>query len=120
MKTIVCGGRAFQDKDLVWSTLDARDVTFLIVGYDPRNPKFQGADELAYEWAKYRGVPGKCYPANWTDFGRGAGPRRNAIMAATGADRCIAFPGGIGTADMLAKARYAGIEVVQIEARKLL
>ena len=33
-------------------------------GYDPNDPKFQGADQLAVEWAKAHGVPGFCYPAD--------------------------------------------------------
>lgn len=120
MKVIVCGGRAYNDKETVWTVLDAYPVTFLIVGYDPNNPKFQGADQLAYEWAKERGVPGKCYPANWTAFGRGAGPRRNFIMATTRPDVVLAFPGDRGTADMMAKARHAQIEVVEIKALDIL
>ena len=47
---------------------------------------------------------------------RGAGPVRNARMLVEKPDLVIAFPGGPGTADMVRRARAAGVEVVEILA----
>lgn len=48
------------------------------------------------------------YPANWDKYGRAAGPRRNAEMAAV-ADALIAFPKAgeknIGTRNMISLAK---------------
>jgi predicted Rossmann-fold nucleotide-binding protein len=43
-----------------------------------------------------------------------AGHYRNQEMADTGADLCIAFPGGRGTADMVRRAAAAGIEIRRV------
>ncbi len=57
------------------------------------------------------------YEADWHEHGRAAGPIRNARMIAEGRpDLVIAFPGGRGTADMVSRARKAGIEVREVSA----
>ena len=46
---------------------------------------------------------------------RGAGPERNARMLAEGRpDLVVAFPGGTGTADMVRRAKAAGVRVVEV------
>jgi hypothetical protein len=81
----------------------------IICGYDPNDERYQGADQLAYEWASAHGVPRQAFPARWTTYRRAAGPIRNGQMLAEGEPRwVIAFPGGRGTADMIRRARAAG------------
>ena len=48
-------------------------------------------------------------------------PMRNQRMIAEGAapDFVIAFPGGLGTADMVERAKAAGVEVIETLARLL-
>lgn len=76
-----------------------------------------GADTCAAIWAKRHGVPVQAYPANWKKHRRAAGPIRNSRMLADGRpDIVIAMPGGAGTADMVAKARAAGVTVVEVKA----
>ena len=80
----------------------------------------KGADELARRWAARNGIPELPFKADWypNGFGRldrSAGPRRNQRMIDEGKpDRVIGFSGGRGTADMLARARAAGIEVMEV------
>ena len=58
-----------------------------------------------------RAVWCETYPAAW-DRGRRAGPERNQRMIEIGEpDGGVAFPGGCGTADMVRKARAAGLVV---------
>ena len=73
-----------------------------------------GADYWAFIWAKNHKVLDDPYPADWKNLGRSAGPRRNTEMAKAGADLCIAFPGGMGTADMVNKAIAEGIPVLDL------
>jgi hypothetical protein len=76
-----------------------RGVTLLIAG------GARGADSLAEEWAKAQAIP--CdLSASWDGLGRKAGPIRNQHMLDEGRlDLVVAFPGGSGTADMLASRR---------------
>lgn len=74
-----------------------------------------GADRLAQDWAIGSGVSVETHEADWENQGSFAGPARNARMLAEGKpDLVIAFPGGRGTADMMRKARKAGVEVIEI------
>lgn len=108
----VCGGRDYQDREKVFSTLDRvhakRPVTLLVHG------AARGADSLGAEWAMARGIETKPFPADWNTHGRRAGPVRNAEMVAHGLDGLVAFPGGTGTADMVRQCRAAGVAVMEV------
>lgn len=112
---IVCGGRDYPNGVRIYDTLD-RIVDRR--GYPSvlRHGSARGADMWGESWAKCRGVPTIRYPADWRQYGPAAGPIRNAAMLAAGADLVVAFPGGKGTADMVAKARAAGVEVIEVPA----
>jgi hypothetical protein len=52
----------------------------------------------------------------YQEYGKGAGPRRNKQMIEEGnPDLVIAFPGGRGTADMINRARAAGVRVIEVQ-----
>ena len=52
------------------------------------------------------GVVVEEFKADWDKFGRAAGPIRNAQMLREGKpDLVVAFPGGRGTANMVAQAK---------------
>jgi predicted Rossmann-fold nucleotide-binding protein len=74
----------------------------------------RGADSLAALWALERGVHAAAVPARWETYDKSAGRLRNSAMLALRPDMVIAFPGGIGTADMKRRARQAGIAVHEI------
>lgn len=74
-----------------------------------------GVDTVAIEWAVMNWCSLEEYPADWKQYGKAAGPIRNQRMLDEGKpDLVIAFPGGRGTADMVRKAKAAGIEVREI------
>jgi hypothetical protein len=77
------------------------------------NGKAKGADNLASDWAIVNWVPYEEYPANWSKYGRGAGPVRNKQMLDAGIDLVLAFPVGEarGTRNMIDIAQKAGVEV---------
>ena len=108
MRVLVCGGREYDDKARVFAVLDEINPTFVIHG------NARGADSLAHEWAISRHRHGVACPANWARDGRRAGPLRNQRMLGHGPDLIIAFPGGRGTADMVARAQKAGIPVREV------
>lgn len=113
MRVLVCGGRTYGDRHRVNEVLDKlhreAGIDLLIDG------AARGADQLGHEWAQSEGVPTERFPADWDNQGSFAGPARNARMLTEGnPDVVIASPGGRGTADMVRKARRAGVEVVEI------
>lgn len=116
---LVCGGRDYADRERVWRVLDrtAERVEILAV----RHGAARGADSLAGEWARERGYPVEARPADWYParlggrLDRGAGPRRNAEMLAEGGVvAVVAFPGDSGTANMVERARRAGLPVWEV------
>ncbi len=113
MRVLVCGGRDFGDRDLVVNTLSGLwetrgRISAVIHG------SCAGADTLADDWALWNGVVSHPFVAQWTRLGRAAGPIRNQQMLDEGKpDLVVAFPGGRGTADMVRRARAAGVEVVE-------
>ncbi|HEX2679626.1 MAG TPA: DUF2493 domain-containing protein [Polyangiales bacterium] len=140
---IVCvtGGRDYADRAHLFDTLDAihrgtvyqpplaegihgiATIVHGACGWDEGDPstwellRLEGADALADEWAASRGVELCRMPANWTKYGRPAGPRRNTAMAAKlvhlGHHRAlvVAAPGNRGTANMVAQARGKQLQV---------
>ena len=114
MKILVTGGRDFDQADVVNQTLDElhaqTPITLLVHG------AAKGADRLAAAWAATNGVPEHASKPNYGRYGRGAGLKNNDDMLATQPDLVVAFPGGKGTADMVRRARNAGLKVQQVIA----
>lgn len=113
MKVLVCGGRDFDDESAVVNFLfrmdDERKITKIIHG------GANGADKIGGKAADLLSVPCAVYPANWKKDGKAAGPIRNQRMLDEGKPDCVvAFAGGRGTADMVARARAQGIEVIEV------
>ncbi len=114
MKILVCGGRDFNDVKLFDKTINtillSSSIDLVIQG------GARGADLMAEQWALRVGIQTIRFPANWDTYGRAAGPIRNTQMIEEGKpDLVVAFPGGRGTADMIKKAKEAGILVKEIE-----
>jgi hypothetical protein len=110
MKVLVCGGRSYLDHKRVFEVLDGLRPKHVIHG------GASGADRCANDWALVRGVRRSIYPADWTRHGRAAGPRRNQLMLdKEKPDLVVAFPGGRETADMVSRARAAGVRVMEID-----
>lgn len=74
----------------------------------------RGADSLAYHWACRLLLPVCRCRADWKTHGRAAGPIRNQQMLDEYKPTLVvAFPGGSGTADMVRRAKAAGVEVLE-------
>lgn len=74
MRILVCGGRDFNERELVigWLTGlhfgNKGPIDVLIHG------AAKGADTLAAEWALRNNVPTLAYPADWTKYQHGVYP----------------------------------------------
>ena len=126
---MVCGGRDFGSADRAHRALNRLHERhgFSVVVHGAAS----GADTIAKQWAESVGIRDEPYPANWSDLSqpgavvrtnRGgrqydarAGSRRNQRMLDEGRpDLVVAFPGGNGTADMVKRARAAGLRVIRM------
>lgn len=112
-RVLVCGGRNYTDAPKVRAVLDKlhaeAGIDLIIQG------GAKGADDLAFDCARVNYVDQVQFDADWENQGSFAGPMRNTRMLNEGKpDLVIAFPGGRGTADMVKKARRAGVQVVEI------
>lgn len=108
MRVLVTGGRNYGDYEHVTETLDKLNVTELATG------GAGGADTLAELWAYEREIPCHVYTAEWSVYGRPAGPIRNQQMLnAFQPDLVVAFPGGKGTTDMVSRAMRVNVKVLE-------
>jgi len=116
MRVLVCGGRDYSDEFAVFGALDAlrrrHGRLTIIQGGAP------GADALARKWASIQTSTHLINePADWEAHGRAAGPIRNQRMLDEHKpDLVLAFPGGRGTADMVRRAKAAGVKVETLPA----
>lgn len=114
-RVLVCGGRDYND----YHRLNA--VLCKLWEVEPFSVFMQGgaggADYLARKWASsWCGAIQKLtFQADWCAHGKAAGPIRNQRMIDEGKpDLVVAFPGGRGTADMVRRAKAAGLRVIEI------
>lgn len=113
-RVLVCGGRTFNDRGLVFSELDKHNED-----WGPFEVLIQGgaggADRLAKAWAEERGIDVLTFPADWQRLGIAAGPKRNQQMIDQGKpDLIIAFPGGKGTHDMITRGNKAKVQQIWV------
>jgi len=113
MRVLVCGGRDYSDRETVFCVLhdlaEKHGWLTIIEG------GARGADALGREWATLCRHGLVTIPADWHKHGTGAGPIRNQLMIDGGKpDLVVAFPGGRGTADMVRRAKSAGVKVVEV------
>lgn len=114
MLILVCGGRGYTNRPRLYEVLDmiiekyGEDLEIL-------HGAAKGADLMSEDWAKSREIPYRGVPAKWTKLKKRAGYDRNARMADLKPDRCIAFPGGDGTAMMTALCFRKDIPVYKID-----
>ncbi|WP_046249557.1 DUF2493 domain-containing protein [Streptomyces sp. MBT28] len=121
-RILVTGSRDWNDERTVWQALaatvlantDEHTPAVIVHGACPR-----GADAHAASWAKLvqsdpqRVVTEEPHPADWDQYGKAAGFRRNAEMVDLGADICLAFirNGSRGASHTAGLAERAGIPV---------
>ncbi len=114
MRVLVTGGRDYLDIRRIFAGLDMLQarlpggITEIIEG------GAGGADIRARWWAERERIKVTTVEAEWTRFGRSAGPRRNEIMAQMRPDVVMICPGNDGTADMEARAKEHQLQRVYL------
>lgn len=121
-KVIIAGPRDWDDCKMVFEYCDRllghlNDLT-VISGCGGTT------DANGENWAYQTGRALDLYPANWTEYGKSAGPRRNRKMIVVGrAEGLLAFWDykSKGTSDMIRKAKTAGLNgwVVNIDTKEI-
>lgn len=113
MKVLVCGSRHYSDRQRVEAELCALEVEHGMLTIIEGGAT--GADRLARSWAADTGHALETCPADWATHGKAAGPIRNQRMLDVHKpDLVLAFAGGRGTADMVRRARRAGVRICEI------
>jgi predicted Rossmann-fold nucleotide-binding protein len=114
MRLLVCGGRNFDDRERLLTAMNSavRGVSMATVTVIHGGAR--GADSMAGVIANDVRVPVIVFRADWERDGNSAGPKRNQRMLDEGKpDLVLAMPGGVGTADMVRRARAAGVPVME-------
>jgi len=113
IRVLVTGSRGWTDEKTISDALREYAGGYDVVVHGACQ---SGADWMAEQCAERLDMFTEPHPADWS-LGRFAGPVRNSVMVASGADVCLAF-GPLerngkrtGTGDCVAKARRAGIPV---------
>lgn len=113
LRIIVCGGRHYSDYGTVERILSGiHDLTPIRHLY---HGNATGADQLGDTWGRRAKISVHPVPAQWKKYGLRAGPIRNQHMLGQRIDLVVAFPGGRGTADMVNRAKKAGVRVMEID-----
>lgn len=111
---LVCGGRDFEDFDFICRALNKHQPAAIVHGeFSP------GArDGLTGQYARHEAIDEVFVKLNWGWYGQGAIADRNTKLfnrVRALVDEVVAFPGGSGTANMVAKAKAAGIPVHEVK-----
>lgn len=123
-RVLCCGDRNWTDRQIIHDRLvrlanEVRDLTHGFV-WETKNitvveGEANGADKISRQEAVKLGMEVESHPANWEKYHRAAGPIRNAEMLSSGVDLVLAFHDDLsrskGTADMVKRARKAGVSV---------
>lgn len=118
MKVLVCGSRHWTKRAPIERALSRLAPGGIVV----HGAHWEGADAIADVVARELFLVVRRYPAEWSRYGRSAGPRRNSQMLLLEhlppkdpIDLCLAFAEdfsvAFGTSDMRRKAETAGIRV---------
>lgn len=117
MRILICGGRDYGENNKAeveafinaWALLiEKHGSEFEVLNGGCKT----GADKLARGCAAVGEYTCITEPAKWAARGKAAGPERNQRMIDKWKpDAAVAFPGGVGTADMVRRLRAASIPV---------
>lgn len=113
MRLLVCGGRHFEDAEMVHHELTAlhwRKPISVVV-----HSSIAGVGIIAEAWARRHGIAVVRYPPNWEFYGKKAeGLRSDFMLTDSRPDFVVAFPGGRHTADLVQRAINVGLAVLAI------
>lgn len=114
MKVIIAGSRSITKYSYVLRAI--RESNFEIT--EVVSGTANGVDRLGETYANLKQIPCERFPADWNNYGKYAGPRRNNEMAKY-ADALIAVWDGhsSGTKNMIELARKWGLKIFVYEVK---
>lgn len=123
-RILICGGRDFTDKPLLYKTLSVYRVLMkthwpiIITGYDPDRDYPPGADKMAFEYTEDWDLEVELYPYHYHLGKKGGGSRNQEMLDKGKPDFAIAFPtpASKGTWDMVRRLKKAGVKTLIVEA----
>ena len=110
---LVCGSRDFEDFDFVCHALNEHQPAAIVHGEFSRGAR----DGLTGQYAHHVAIDEILVALNWGWYGQGAMEDRNTKLfnrVRVLVDEVVAFVGDERTADMIARARAAGIPVHEV------
>lgn len=111
MKILVCGARDYKNRNKIKDFLEVLPKDTIII-----HGGCYGADNLAGEVAKELNLKVEVFNAEWSVYGKAAGPKRNQKMIEEKPDLVIAFHDDIenskGTKDMVTRAKENNVKVI--------
>ena len=121
-RILICGGRDYDNRTYFFHFMDRVLETIRGTGETPKRDMViihgaaRGADSLADDYGRERGLRVIRYPADWNTHKKAAGPIRNRLMLTDGKPHVIvAFEGGRGTANMIQQGKKAGVPVYEVK-----
>jgi len=111
MRTIIAGSRSIMDPNTVdaalkWAQAVGLSITQVVSG------TATGVDKLGELWAGYSGITVKRFRPDWDRYGKSAGFRRNAEMAAYAEALLAVWDGDSnGTRHMIDQAKARDLHV---------
>lgn len=114
-KLIIAGGREFKKSSATFQHID-KLLSKQFKGIEIVSGGARGADAVGEEYALSRNLQVKLFEAEWDTYGKSAGYRRNAEMAAY-ADGLLAYWDGEskGTKHMIDLARAKDLKVIIVK-----
>lgn len=112
MKVVVCGSRGIDDRAAVRMAIEDADLAFGPIE-EIVHGGADGVDEIADDIARGIGYDVRVFDAEWEEYGKAAGPMRNAEMAKY-ADAVVAVWDGrsSGTKNMIDQALVHGLDLI--------
>ena len=108
MKVVIAGSRNITDYDLLLKTIadSGFEITEVVSG------GAKGVDAMGERYARENNIPLTIFKAEWSKYGKGAGPVRNKQMAEYG-DALIALmvTDSKGTKNMVIQATKLGLQL---------
>lgn len=119
-RVICAGSRDYEDSEYIYKVLDYYLQNLPKHDTEIFDGKARGPDTIGGLYAKEKGYGTRDFPANWDEFGKGAGYIRNEEMAKH-ATHLIAFWDGVsrGTKDMIDRALKHRLRVVIIRLQRI-
>lgn len=112
MKVIIAGSRNISDYQYFCNFMQtlymADQITEVVCGMA------SGVDIMGKRWAEEKGIPVKKMPANWSLYGKAAGPIRNKEMAEYADVLILLWDGkSKGSQNMLNNAKTKDLKIIQ-------